>query len=160
MPPIAAILRARNDALRLGRALESLRACDEIVILDHGSTDQTLRVAREYGARLIPMDPTQVWQHIIPTERCGWFLLLQPSEAISEGLEAALYEWKLRSESDAAQVTSCFMALREEIPGGWSAPTPITRLIPKDWHRWNGDFPQHDPQGMMLDGDLLRFRQP
>lgn len=160
MPPTAAILHTRNDGLRLGRALESLRACDEILILDHGSTDQTLRVAREYGAKLIPMDPTQSWQHVIPAGRSRWFLLIQPSEAISEGLEAALYEWKLRTEAEVAQVTSCFMSLREEVPGGWSQPTPITRLIPRDWQRWKGNFPEHDPRGMMLDGDLLRFRQP
>src|SRR5215475_4755319 len=104
MPPIAAILHTRNDALRLGRALESLRVCDEVLILDHESTDQTLRVAHEYGAKVIPI---RSWQHVIPAECCRWCLLVQPSEAISEGLEAALYEWKLRSETDVAEITSC-----------------------------------------------------
>jgi len=160
MPPIAAILHTRNDGLRLGRALESLRVCDEIVIFDHGSTDQTLRVAREYGAKVIPISPTQDWRHAISPEHCRWLLLVQPSEAISEGLEAALYEWKLRSEAAVAHVTSCLVSLREEIHEGWSTPSPITRLIPKNWQLWEGNLPQHDPQGMTLDGDLLRFHQP
>jgi glycosyltransferase involved in cell wall biosynthesis len=160
MPPIAAILHTRNDALRLGRALESLRVCDEVLILDHESTDQTLRVAREYGAKVIPIRSKQAWQHVIPVERCRWFLLVQPSEAISEGLEAALYEWKLRSETDVAEITSCSVSLREEAPEGWGEPSPSTRLIPRDWQRWDGNLPQHDPRGMLLDGDLLRFRQP
>ncbi len=52
MPPITAFLHTHNDARHLGRALESLRPCDEILIIDHGSTDSTLRVAREYGAAI------------------------------------------------------------------------------------------------------------
>ena len=56
MPPITG-LQTHNDARHLGRALESLRPCDEILILDRGSTDHTLRVAREYGATISNSDP-------------------------------------------------------------------------------------------------------
>jgi|SRR5215468_1208246 len=160
MPPIAAILHTRNDGLRLGRALESLRVCDEILIFDHGSTDQTPRVAREYGAKVLAVRSGQTWRHAVSPRHGRWLLLIQPSEAISEGLEAALYEWKLRSESSVADVSSCLVSLREEFHEGWSAPSPITRLIPKNWQLWEGNLPQHDPRGLILDGDLLRFRQP
>jgi len=54
MPHITALLHTANDALRLGRALETLRACDEIMIVDHESSDATVRIAREYGAQILP----------------------------------------------------------------------------------------------------------
>ena len=53
MTSITALLHTKNDALRLGRALETLYACDDILIVDHGSRDATVRVAREYGARVV-----------------------------------------------------------------------------------------------------------
>jgi glycosyltransferase involved in cell wall biosynthesis len=53
MPPITALLHTRNDALRLGRALEMLLPCAEILIVDHDSGDATHRIAHQYGARII-----------------------------------------------------------------------------------------------------------
>ena len=47
MPSITALLHTENDALRLGRALETLYTCDDILIVDYGSRDATVRVARE-----------------------------------------------------------------------------------------------------------------
>ena len=52
MPKLTALIRTSNDAVRIGRALESLRPCDEFLIIDDGSNDETARVAREYGARV------------------------------------------------------------------------------------------------------------
>ena len=53
MPRSRQLLHTENDALRLGRLLETLYPCDEILIVDHGSFDATSQVAREYGARII-----------------------------------------------------------------------------------------------------------
>ena len=56
MPPITALLHTKNDGLRLGRALEMLLPCAEILIVDHHSADATRRIAREYGARIVTAD--------------------------------------------------------------------------------------------------------
>jgi len=160
MPPITAILHTCNDGLRLGRALETLRPCDEILVLDHGSNDHTRRVAREYAARVYALGPDRPAQDAILTARHPWLLVLLPSEAISEGLEAALFEWKLRSENDVASIPACSVSLREETAEGWSNTRPTTRLIPRNWDDWERNFPRHDPRSLLLQGDLLRFRQP
>jgi glycosyltransferase involved in cell wall biosynthesis len=160
MPPITAILQTRNDALRLGRALESLRACDEVLVLDLGSTDHTLRVAREYGATVRTLSRSQPEDQAILTARHPWLLILRPSEAISEGLEATLYEWKLRAEEDVAQIPSCSVVLRKESGTGWSEGVPSTRLIPKSWTHWDDDLPCYDPRSLPLPGELLRFDKP
>ena len=57
MTSITALLHTHNDALRLGRALETVYACDDILIVDHGSEDSTVRVARDYGARVMSAAP-------------------------------------------------------------------------------------------------------
>ena len=57
MALITALLHTENDGLRLGRALETVYACDGIVVVDHGSRDSTVRVAREYVARVVDARP-------------------------------------------------------------------------------------------------------
>jgi glycosyltransferase involved in cell wall biosynthesis len=57
MPTITALLHTENDALRLGRCLETLYPCDHILVVDHGSRDSTVSIAREYGASVISALP-------------------------------------------------------------------------------------------------------
>src|SRR5271166_4287809 len=81
MPPITALLHTSNDALRLGRALETLLPCAELLIVDHGSTDATLRVARAYGARLLGADGLAAAKHYLERAASDWIFCLDPSES-------------------------------------------------------------------------------
>jgi hypothetical protein len=158
MPLISAILQTHNDELRLGRALETLHPCDEILIIDHGSVDQTLRIARDYGVRICA-SPTRITD-AAASARHDWLLLLKPSESITESLEATLFEWRLRPLEDVRAIAACSIAVRQESGGGWSDAQPETRLIPKTWTRWQGAMPAPDPQALLLQGDLLQFLMP
>ncbi len=158
MPPITAILQTCNDALHLGRALESLRPCDEILIVDHNSSDDTLHIAREYGAVIhnSPLDkPLFSW---LPLARHPWIFCLLPSETLTESLEASLFEWKLYPPAEVAEISSCSVVVKQEAKNSWTNPLTSTRLVPKIWTLWDGPLPQHDPRSLLLEGDLLRFR--
>lgn len=51
----------RNEEYNLARCLDSVRGlAGEFVIVDTGSTDNTPRVAAQYGAEVIPFDFTRV----------------------------------------------------------------------------------------------------
>jgi glycosyltransferase involved in cell wall biosynthesis len=160
MPPITAILHTHDDAARLGRALETLRPCDEIVIVDHGSTDATLRVARAYAANIRTATPNQSPASHLAAARYDWALCLLPSESLTEALEASLFEWKLYDARDVADIAACSAFVRQETKNGWTETSPSTRLIPKTWNHWIGDLPRDDQRSMVLQGDLLRFRLP
>lgn len=162
MVAIRAILHSHNDALRIGRCLETLYPCDEIVIVDHGSEDATLHVAREYGARIVKAGPENsatgnLWG--AGHERAEWILCLDPSESLTESLAASLYEWKSEAVPESAAGYSVF--LREETAEGWvENPVAQTRLVPANWQRWAGRFPQNEESAVVLEGELLRFVLP
>jgi len=139
MPPITVILHTRNDAVRLGRALQTLHPCDEVLVIDHGSSDGTLRVARDYGARILNAVSGQSPGDHLAAALCDWVFYLRPSEALSEGLEASLFEWKLREQNDVSGIAACAVAVREEAAIGWSQRGPSIRLVPKGWNSWSGD---------------------
>ena len=46
MPPITALLHTMNDALRLGRTLEMILPCAEILIVDHRSARRNVAFYR------------------------------------------------------------------------------------------------------------------
>jgi glycosyltransferase involved in cell wall biosynthesis len=152
MPPLSAILHTHNDELRLGRALESLRPCDELLIFDHGSQDGTSGVAREYGARVLPASDAD-----LSRAHHDWILCLLPNEALSEGLEASLFEWKLKEHAAGCAFS---MAVREQAGDQWLLHPPTTRLVNRHARPWSGSLPPTDPQAQVLAGELLRFQQP
>jgi glycosyltransferase involved in cell wall biosynthesis len=158
MPAITAILHTENDALRLGRALEMLLPCAEILVVDHNSRDATRQVAGQYGARVVSATDYPV-NHYLALAANDWILCLQPNESISDRLQATLYEWVVRAGDNPSAPFS--VLTREETFEGWrNHPTAETRLIPRDWNRWQGRIPASDPSAAVLEGELLRFSLP
>ena len=156
MPSLTALLHTHNDALRLGRALEMLFPCDEIVVVDHGSDDGTSALAREYGARFVREKAGTSYAEMVRGE---WILSLDPRESITEALAASLFEWK--SEAIPANVCAFSVYTRDETAEGWVAnPIAQTRLVPADWKLWSGKFPQPEASAVALEGELLRFVFP
>jgi glycosyltransferase involved in cell wall biosynthesis len=173
MASITALLHTENDALRLGRALETLYACDEIVVVDHGSRDGTVRIAREYGALVMSgspgASPADYFRSggstagtLMSADSEDWLLCLDPRESLTEKLAASLFEWKSEASRALASPSSAFsFFLREETAEGWvEVPFPQTRLVPHSWKSWKGNFPVQEPSAIALEGELLRFVFP
>jgi len=159
MPSITAIVHTSNDALRLGRLLETLYPCDDIVVLDHESEDSTLTVARDYGATILGAKLGATDARYLACPSSGWILCLDAREALTESLAASLFEWKSEAVSAGGVPFSVF--LREETAEGWvEHPSAQTRLVPATWNHWAGRFPAPDASAVSLEGDLLRFAFP
>jgi glycosyltransferase involved in cell wall biosynthesis len=155
MPRITALVHTLNDSLRIGRCLETLYPCDDILIADHGSQDGTVRVAHEYAAKVIPVDDNGMLDRDL--RGADWILCLDARESLSEALAASLYEWKLEPAIDSA----FSMFLREETVEGWvQHSVPQTRLVPASWKSWDGLLPTNHASAVQLAGEVLRFALP
>lgn len=158
MPKITALLCTHNDALRLGRALDSLRPCDEVLIIDDNSEDDTVRVARENGAHIETMIPGVTPGAYAMDASHDWILCLRPTEALSEELEASLLEWKGQAPSET--LTCCTVTVREQNNGDWRPLEPEVRLVNRSLLNWVGELPPKGDCDITLKGDLLRFQYP
>ena len=161
MPPITALLHTTNDALRLGRALETLLPCAELMIVDHHSPDATLRVARAYGAQILRAEASATAKHYLERARCDWILCLDPTESISERLQATLFEWSSLSNESLLNAAAFSVFVCEQTDRTWEHHSaPETRLVPRGWNSWNGRLPAHESSSLALEGDLLRIAFP
>jgi len=85
---ISAAVITKNEEKRLPDCLKSLSFAEEIVVVDSGSTDRTVEIARESGCRVFMED----WKGYGPQknsaiEKCSndWVLLLDADERLAPG---------------------------------------------------------------------------
>jgi glycosyltransferase involved in cell wall biosynthesis len=84
--PISAVVTTLNNAATLEACLASVDWCDEIVLLDSGSDDDTLEIAARHGAR-VSIEPFKGYsaqkQSAIDKAAHDWVLLLDADEHLT-----------------------------------------------------------------------------
>ncbi len=165
MPPLTAILIAHNEEQDLPRALASLAGvADEIVLVDSGSTDRTVEIAGQFGARVLTkpfVNFAEQKNYAAAQAANDWVFSMDCDEALSPELHQSLLEWK-RSEPDrwGYEVSRLTMYLGRWIRhSGWY-PDYIVRLYRRDHGQFFG--PLHEnvrftgPSGRLV-GELQHF---
>ena len=141
---ITATIITRDEERNIARAIESLRCCDEILIVDSGSTDRTTELAEKLGARVVEAGwRGYAGQKNWAAEQAAndWILSLDADEALSEALEAEI--WNLKKTGprfDAYTMPRLARYLgRWVLHSGWYPDRKI-RLYDRGKARWVGDF--------------------
>src|SRR5580698_2450138 len=100
MPALTAILISYNEELDLPRALASLAGiADEIILVDSGSTDRTVEIAKSFGARVYTrkMDNFADQKNYATSLSSNtWILSMDCDEELSPELRSSLLAWKQR----------------------------------------------------------------
>lgn len=98
-PFLSVVIIAQDDAERIGHAIQSCRPfADEIVVVDGGSKDNTVQVARSLGCRVLENPwPGYAKQRMFGTERAAydWVFLIDTDETVNDELAAELLALKL-----------------------------------------------------------------
>ena len=91
--PITVIIPVRNEARNLPRCLESLRAMAEVYVVDSQSLDESVEIARSWGAKVVQFHYRGGWPRkrqwamdSLPLTQ-DWVLLLDADEALTPALE-------------------------------------------------------------------------
>lgn len=128
-PSLAAVLIVRDEARCIARCLDSVRPwVDRMVVLDTGSTDDTIAIARACGAEVSEM----VWPDSFAEARnaaltladADWNLVIDADEWIAGGGEA-LRDWS------AGPARLGRVAIVSEGVAGNTTRNRITRLLPR-----------------------------
>ena len=159
-PGLSACVIAKDEADRIGECLSSLVFCDEILVVDAHSKDDTRAIAEASGARVIERDwPGHVAQKefAIRAAHHDWVLCVDADERISFELASEIQRlrqtgfpgkpgWRL------PRLSSYF---GKWIRHGTWYPDPQLRLFDRRRGRWTGRDP-HDR--VELDGDPGQLR--
>lgn len=162
---ISATIITCNEERNLPRAIESLRCCDEILIVDSGSTDRTVEIAQKFGARVLEAN----WRGYAGQKNYAsdqatydWILSIDADEALSEDLEAEIWQLKKNGpDCDAFTVPRLAQYLgRWILYSGWYPDRKI-RLFDRTKARWVGDYVHESVISTgrvgQLQGNLLHY---
>ncbi|GBL25101.1 lipopolysaccharide core biosynthesis glycosyltransferase WaaE [Opitutia bacterium] len=143
--PISAYLITKNEAKHLAAVLASLAGADEIVVVDSGSTDGTIEIARAAGARVIHQD----WlgfarQKDFALRQClhEWVLNMDGDEILSAGSMPLI-----RQAIDSGRAVGYRIARDDEFMGASMARShcrPFLRVYRRDQAIWDLDKTVHE----------------
>jgi glycosyltransferase involved in cell wall biosynthesis len=81
---ISAIVVTLNEEKYLRECLKSISFCDQILVVDLGSTDNSVAIAREFATDFITHVPVpfveEIWYEYFPSLRNDWVLRVDPDE--------------------------------------------------------------------------------
>ncbi|MGD0437246.1 MAG: glycosyltransferase family 2 protein [Bryobacteraceae bacterium] len=155
---ISAAIITYNEERNIARAIESLRCCDEIVVIDSGSNDRTVELATKLGARVLDL----AWrgyagQKNYASECCenDWVLSLDADEALSEALEAEIWQIKKNGpDFDAYTMPRMAQYLgRWILHSGWY-PDRKVRLFDRRRAKWVGSYVH---ESVVVEGSVGRL---
>jgi glycosyltransferase involved in cell wall biosynthesis len=150
---------ACNEERNLERCLASASFADDVVVLDSGSTDRTVELARARGARVF-VEPFR--GHVAQKNRAlelaahPWVLSLDADEEVSPQLRASI---ERALEGDGGGLAGYALARKTAYAGrfiehgGWW-PEWRVRLVDRAHARWGGADP-HDR--IVADGPVGRL---
>ena len=139
LPALSLAVISYNEEARLGKCLESVRGLvREIVVIDSGSTDRTVAIAEEEGARVIH----QPWlgyrdQKQKALEACTqtWVLMLDSDEELSPTLHASIADFFASGDAKwfrGGRFPRCTRFLGRWIRHGDWYPDTQLRLVHRD----------------------------
>jgi len=162
--PISACIIAKDEADRIGPCLASVAFCDEVIVLDSGSTDGTQQLCREAGATVHEGDwPGYIEQknRVMQLASHHWVLSLDADERVDDVLRAAIEALRdgALNQGDGprsyALRRKTFALGRWIKHGGWY-PEWRTRLFHRAHSKWVGQNP-HDK--IETDGAVARINE-
>lgn len=155
---ISAVVLAKNEEFRIARCLESLRFCDELIVIDNGSTDDTVKIAKTYGALVKRVEETN-FSHLrtIGKEMAKgkWILYVDADEEIPEPLQKEIFQIVRKNDQSSAG----YYVLRENYYLGtlWPVQDRMQRFFLKEkLIRWEGIV--HETA--VVDGDMGALVSP
>ena len=90
MSKISCVIITYNEEENIRRCLEALRWCDEIVIADSGSTDETIKICNEFGCKIFNKEFNgfgEFKQFAVSKAANNWVLSIDSDEVVTEELK-------------------------------------------------------------------------
>jgi len=108
---LSVVIITKNEEANIKRCLESIKWADEIIVLDSGSTDNTVAIAKEYTSAVHINEDWQGYgvqkQRALTYATGNWVLNLDADESVDENLRNIIQHAIASNDYDAYRVPIC-----------------------------------------------------
>ncbi len=157
---LSVIVITKNEAENIAKCLESVSWADEIIVLDSGSTDETVSICKKFTPHVFETD----WQGFgVQKQRAlekatgDWVLSIDADEIISPELRAEIEHAIRQNQFDAFLLPRLSSYCGKFIKhGGWY-PDYILRLFRRELGRFTNDVIH---ERVIADGKIGKLTTP
>lgn len=159
---ISAVLITLDAEAHLRECLAALKWCSEIAVVDGGSSDGTVAICREFGARVITHADWQGFgaqkNRALAAATSEWLFSIDADEIVS----AALRDELLARLSSPGNAVGLSMPRRSNFCGHWIRhsgwwPDRVTRIVRRGNGRFSDDLVH---EHLIVDGPVAELHEP
>lgn len=162
MAKISAIILSKDSEELILDCLKSVRFCDEILVVDAGSKDQTLEIAQKNGAKIINSEPND-YAHSrnlgLKNSTSEWILYIDTDERVTPNLAK-----NIKKAISSSTAIAAYRLKRKNFYFGnheWPYIEKLERLFKKEnlkgWYGKIHESPELLGSLGTLDGYLLHY---
>jgi glycosyltransferase involved in cell wall biosynthesis len=156
---ISAIILTKNNEDLITDCLESVGFCNEIIVVDGGSTDDTLKIAKRYKAKIVEGKGGFSERRNLGAEKASndWLFYIDSDERATPLLRREIEEAVRGEEHPAYAMPRKNILLGHEMKhGGWW-PDYVLRLIKRDkLEKWEGKLHEQP----IIKGEIGKLENP
>lgn len=160
-PTISAILITKNEERNIAECVASLSFCDEIVIVDGGSADQTVELARELGAVVHIIEDWQGFgiqkQRALDLATCDWVLSIDADERVPAALRSEIETAVLADRAFGYVLNRVTWFLGQPMRYGGFHPDRVLRLARRDRAKFT---PAIVHESLIVEGEVGSLEEP
>lgn len=157
---LSVIIICKNEAEHIGRCLASVAWADEIIVLDSGSTDNTVAICKQYTTQVSVTDwpgfgPQK--QRALETAKGDWVLSIDADEQVTSTLKDEILQAMLQTQTAGFEIPRLSSYCGKQIRhGGWW-PDYVLRLFQRGRGHFSEDIVH---ERVIVDGHVKRLNAP
>ena len=161
MRSVSAVIIAFNEELDIARALASVAWCDEVLVVDSGSTDRTLEVCKAFGCKVLHREFAGYGEQkafAVSQAANDWILAIDADEQIPAALRDEI-QTKLARATDCSgyYIPITTVLWDQVVRTGRRHTKPKLRLFDRKYGNFRNQLVH---ESVHLEGRTERLRQP
>jgi (heptosyl)LPS beta-1,4-glucosyltransferase len=142
-PTITAVIIAKNEETMIANCIETVRWCQEILVIDNGSTDTTAELAKSLGARIVSYKSNSfadLRNQALKYVKTDWLFYLDADERVTPRLQQEI-SVHMETKSSAALDMNRENVMYGKVfkHGGWQNDW-VTRVFYREtFQGWQGE---------------------
>ena len=139
---LSVVVITRNEEGRIKTCLESVKWADEILVLDNGSNDKTLEIAKQYTDKIFTSkdsDFSSLRNKAFEESKGDWILYIDSDERVLASLKEELLQIIQKDQYSAVAISRINIVFGQRVSYKAFKPDWVIRLLKrKDFDTWVG----------------------
>ncbi|MDO8487811.1 MAG: glycosyltransferase family 2 protein, partial [bacterium] len=157
---LTGVVLTRNEAGQIGKCLRNLQFCDELIVVDDASTDETIKIAKQAGARVLEHELSGDYaaqrNWAISQVKSGWILFVDADEVVLSQLAKEITAAITKVECKGFWLTRTDFMWGKQLKHGDVGQVKLVRLSRKGAGQWVGKV--HET--WLIEGQVCSLKAP